>query len=316
MVDVHMLGAIDRTYLSHIDYDAYAPELGEYMSDAWFAARLSRPHMLSASRVASVLGVDPNTSVHAAYVKRMDELHAVDHVRVEQNHHMRRGVLAEPVLIDYVRALLKRANPEWRVLANTGIFQRGCISATPDGFVISPAGNVYVLEIKCPYALPAAEGGAVPVRYAPQMLAQMYATGARGAFYFACSPSDGYRLSFMHRGDDHLINHVLLPTCEEFVRRVQAEEEPPARFAHKAVFARAFERVYNGYTLPCGFHVGRMFEVLPEVEWVLHHTALLPWMEDAGALRNLRGKALGVEDAKEARTTLEKYKWTNVGIKS
>lgn len=315
-IDADTLRAIDDLYESHVDFEAcHRPDLGSYTTEAWYRSR-QRREIVSASRLADVLGFGFK-SVSAAFRERVLEIRSEAPPQVD-NHHMYRGRLAEPVLLDYLRAILKKVDPGWRVIGNEDQFANAArypfLSATPDGFIISPRGNVYVLEMKCPERLKMDEHG-IPLCYAPQVVCQMVCTGARGAFFFQCSPEDGYRLYFMIHNEltDFFIEDVMKPACLEFVRRLETNEEPP-RFNGRAVFQRQSARLFTDMVRPCGFVLQRMFEILPLLDSdghiILHHTDLAP-LEVARHNSPLKWARLRDSEVDDVKSNILRFCWFN-----
>lgn len=221
------------SFRSSVDFSRTHKKGAHSLNAEWFAARASDDNV-SASKVGAVLGVDPYNSA-----KKMWELACGMRVAddLNDNPHVQRGRQMEPALIDLLRSILP---VDWCVIGNTALFQRDEICATPDGFLLSPLNDTYILEIKCPHSLK--DRTHIPVHYALQMLAQMVATGARGGFFFECSLEEGWRLFFLAR-DDPFISYVLLPTVRAFISHVKERKEVPRNNNAKKFSAAVQERL-------------------------------------------------------------------------
>lgn len=303
---------MDGFFESNVDFErAYQPHFGEYLSEEWFKAR-QRVNVISASRLAAALGLEASKSVAGAWRERLQEIKVEQPVRLEQNYHMRRGVLAEPVLIEYLRVILEPHG--CKVLSNTGIFQHPDyphFSATPDGFVIFRDGSVFPLEIKCPEHISVDKVG-IPVRYGPQLITQMCSTGARGCFFFECSPTDGYRLLCLHRFEllQWFIDEVVKESVEEFVACLREEREPP-RFNGRSKFIADCTHLFNLCTQPLLHYYGSMFEIVNYVdtvrELIIHgNGARVPVPRRSAAI-----DYEGVPAAEELKLKIKKGNWCN-----
>lgn len=227
---------LDVAFKSSVDFRAAHRKGAHSLSAEWFTVRANNNNV-SASRVGAVLGVDPYNTVKKEWALACGKIRAEN---LDNNPHVQRGRQMEPALIDTLRSILPVG---WCVLGNTALFQHPVhkeIVATPDGFVLSPLNDTFILEIKCPQSLK--DRTHIQPHYALQMLAQMVATGARGGFFFECSLEEGWRLFFLAR-DTPFIERLLLPTVRTFISHVQQQKEVPRNNNAKKFIAAVQERL-------------------------------------------------------------------------
>lgn len=189
---------------------------------------------------------------------------------------MARGTHREPAIIDLFRRLL--APHGWRTLGQVGFF-RGAgtwrnFGATPDGFVISPKGHSFTLEVKSRSNLDSTTEGP-PLQYSMQMLAQMVCCKCNGAFYFSVTDDGGWRLYFLKRSPavEKFATEIVRPKVQEFVSACVGLSDPPKKrqMDRKEGVRRAMRLFKSNYIL-VGSSDAPVFEDLGEHLMLLQET--------------------------------------------
>jgi len=223
-----MLRSIEQTDTPSVIDFRRCDVAAKHGTQRWFDVRAD-PALITASRLGEATGRSKCGSAYAVYEERAQGKKRTFGDFSRQS--MERGTRLEPAIIEHLRRQL--APHGWKVLGQAGLFigagEWKHHAATPDGFVVSPSGQVYVLEVKSRMHLDRLD--AIPLQYAMQMLSQMGCTGSNGAFYFSVTNHGGWRLFFMRRSAalEQWARATVLPAAERFVAAACGNRSPPPK---------------------------------------------------------------------------------------